>query len=81
MVGSQVVGQGSRRHGLHNLIWAFWSRVHASPGAYRAMTRLITRLRFLVPGRIGGWSRTRKVPAVAAKSLHRLAREEGFESE
>jgi L-lactate dehydrogenase complex protein LldF len=81
MVGSQVVGQGGRRRPIHNLIWTLWRLVHASPNAYRAFTGLTSRLRFLVPKRFGPWTRSRVVPTVAAKSLHRLAQEEGFESE
>jgi L-lactate dehydrogenase complex protein LldF len=81
MVGSQVVGQGSRRNTLHSLIWTLWSRTHASPVAYRVITALATRLRFLAPRKLGAWSRSRSVPQVAPKSLHRLAREEGFEGD
>jgi L-lactate dehydrogenase complex protein LldF len=80
-VGSRVRGRGGRRRRLHDLVWALWARAHASPRAYRAATALITRLRFLAPARLGAWSRTRRAPAVAPKSLHRLAREEGFESD
>jgi hypothetical protein len=55
--------------------------VHASPAAYRAVSALLARLRFLVPRRLGAWGRTRSTPAVAPKGLHRLAREEGFEGQ
>jgi len=78
MVGSPVMGQGSRRKPLHNLVWKLWSRIHAYPAAYRAFTGLTTRLRFLVPKRLGPWTQTRAAPVIAPKSLHRLAEEEGF---
>jgi L-lactate dehydrogenase complex protein LldF len=81
MVGSQVLGQGSRRRVRNNLVWRLWTWAYASPTAYRAVTGVMTSLRFLVPKRLGAWSLTRRMPAVAPKSLHRLAREEGFESD
>jgi L-lactate dehydrogenase complex protein LldF len=80
-LGADVLGQGARRKPLHNLIWRLWAWVHRSPSRYRAMTGLITRARFLAPRRLGPWTATREMPAVAAKSLHQLVREEGFDLE
>jgi L-lactate dehydrogenase complex protein LldF len=80
-VGSQVLGQGSRRRGRHNLAWRLWTWACASPATYRAVTTLLTGLRFLAPNRLGAWSLTRTTPALAPKTLHRLARDEGFESD
>jgi L-lactate dehydrogenase complex protein LldF len=81
MVGSQVEGQGARRKPLLDLTWRLWTRVHSHPTRYRLLTGLTARLRFLVPRRLGPWTRTRAAPAIAPKSLHRLAREEGFDRE
>jgi L-lactate dehydrogenase complex protein LldF len=80
-VGSQVQGQGARRTPLLDLPWRLWTRFHSRPTLYRGLTGLLGRLRFLVPGRLGPWTHTRTPPAIAAKSLHRLAREEGFDAE
>ena len=74
-------GQGSQRSSKEALTWKLWSWVHARPGVYRGGTRLASLARGLVPGNIGPWTRVRKAPAIAAKSLHQLAREEGFNDE
>ncbi|MBP8284443.1 MAG: lactate utilization protein, partial [Chromatiaceae bacterium] len=79
--GSQVVGRGSRRKPLHRLIWTLWRWVNASPTLYRSLTGLGTRLRWLVPKHLGPWTRTRSAPAIAPRSLHELARLEGFQGE
>lgn len=74
-------GQGSQRSGKEALIWKLWSRAHANPALYRGATRLASLLRAAIPNRIGPWTRVRKVPRLAPKSLHQLAREEGFSHE
>lgn len=79
--GSRVVGAGSRRKPLHRLIWTLWRWVNASPALYRGLTGLGTRLRWLVPKHLGPWTRTRSAPAIAPRSLHELARVEGFQGE
>ena len=45
------------------------------------MTRLATRLRRLLPIGLGPWARTRTPPVIAPRSLHELARAEGFAHE
>ena len=69
---------GLRPWFLPRILWALWGRVHAAPALYRAITGLATRGRFLSPRRLGSWTHTRAAPVLAAKTLHRLAREEGF---
>jgi len=76
--GSGVPGQGSRRKPLHRLVWGLWRLVNANPTLYRALTGLVTRLGWLLPLGLGPWSRTRVPPALARRSLHELARAEGF---
>jgi len=78
-VGSPVLGQGGRRKPLPALVWRLWSWIHSGPRRYRAVTALIGRFRFLQPGRLGSWTRTREAPRFASMSLHRLAEEEGFD--
>jgi L-lactate dehydrogenase complex protein LldF len=78
---SQVRGQGNRRKPKHALIWRLWVWLHASPTNYRLLSGTLGRVRELAPKRFGPWTRTREVPRLAPKSLHRLAREEGFDHE
>ena len=80
-VGSQVIGQGSRRKPVHELVWRFWTWLHAHPRHYRSLTGLAGRLRVLAPRHLGPWTRSRAAPVIAPKSLHRLAEEEGFDRE
>ncbi|TNF54764.1 MAG: iron-sulfur cluster-binding protein [Gammaproteobacteria bacterium] len=75
---SRVLGRGSRRKPLHRLVWTLWRQANASPALYRLMTVLATRLRRLIPTRLGPWSRTRVAPEIASRSLHELARADGF---
>ena len=76
-----VPGHGSRRKVLHRLIWSLWRQAHAHPPLYWLMTRLATRLRRLLPTGLGPWARTRTPPVIAPRSLHELARTEGFAHE
>ncbi|HEB96959.1 MAG TPA: lactate utilization protein, partial [Sedimenticola thiotaurini] len=73
--GGRVPGAGSRRKGGEALVWELWSRIHASPRLYRLATGLATRLRRLLPERLGPWTRVRRAPRPAARSLHRLLAE------
>jgi L-lactate dehydrogenase complex protein LldF len=77
--GSQVRGRGSRRKPMQALIWRLWAWVHGSPGRYRFVSGLLSKTRALVPRFAGPWTRSRVAPQMAPKSLHRFAREEGFD--
>jgi L-lactate dehydrogenase complex protein LldF len=76
-----TLGQGSGRNSTEALIWKGWSRLHTQPSLYRFAMRIATRLRSLMPRNLGPWTRVRKSPRIAAKTLHELAREEGFRNE
>jgi L-lactate dehydrogenase complex protein LldF len=76
-----VPGRGSRRKAPQRLIWTLWRLTHAHPALYRLATRLVTRLRWLIPTGLGPWARTRAAPVIAPRSLHELARAEGFAHE
>jgi L-lactate dehydrogenase complex protein LldF len=78
---ARVPGHGSLRRPAESRIWALWRRVHARPRLYRLLTRAATRLRWLTPRHLGGWSRYRSVPRPAPRSLHELARQRGFGDE
>ncbi len=74
-------GRGSLRKPSEATIWRLWQRLNSHPRLYRLFTLLATRLRWLTPARLGGWTRYRSAPKPAARSLHELAREEGFRHE
>lgn len=74
-----TLAPGSRRRALPALIWRLWAWVYASPGRYRAIATLAGRLRWLVPRRLGAWTRSRTAPVPAPRPLSRLVEAEGFE--
>ena len=76
-----VLQRGTLRKPLEALAWRLWAWLHANPGMYRLATGMAARLRGLQPKRLGPWSHTRSGPRLAAKGLHRLAREEGIPPE
>jgi L-lactate dehydrogenase complex protein LldF len=78
---THLPGHGSLRRPAESRVWALWRRVHAHPRLYRLLTAAATRLRWLTPRRLGGWSRYRSVPRPAPRSLHELARRQGFADE
>jgi len=71
-------GQGSLRKTKENLLWTIWQWLYSRPFAYRMFLMLATRLRFLTPTRLGGWTRYRNAPKPARKSLHEMAASEGY---
>jgi L-lactate dehydrogenase complex protein LldF len=78
--GSQVLGAGQARDPWEAIAWSGWRRVHASPVAYSWFSRLLTRMRWLAPPRLGplrAWTSTRSLPRPAPRTLHELARERG----
>ena len=76
--GSRVRGRGSRRDLRHALIWRIWAWLHANPLRYRVMTGMLSKMGSLLPRLMTPWTRSRAAPRLATKSLHRLARQEGF---
>ncbi|MCP4127014.1 MAG: iron-sulfur cluster-binding protein [Gammaproteobacteria bacterium] len=76
-----TMGKGSQRSTRESLVWSLWSWANTHPTLYRLGCRFLTRLRGLVPKRLGVWTKVRKAPAIAPKTLHELAREMGIEDE
>jgi L-lactate dehydrogenase complex protein LldF len=74
-------GQGSRRSTKEAMIWKLWSWAHARPAVYRTGTKVAALFRGMIPNKMGPWTRVRTAPKIAPKSLHELAREEGFDNE
>jgi L-lactate dehydrogenase complex protein LldF len=78
--GSGVLEAGEARDRAEERAWALWRRVYGSPRVYRWISRLLTRLRWLPPPRVGplrAWTSVRTAPRPAPRSLHELAREQG----
>ncbi|RLV60096.1 iron-sulfur cluster-binding protein [Parashewanella curva] len=68
-------GQGSGRTTLEASIWKAWSLVHKVPALYRLSMFMVTRFRFLIPNKLGGWTSVRTAPKPAARTLHERLRE------
>ena len=64
--------------GLQALAWRLWALLHASPSRYRRLTALLIGLRAPLRRWLGPWTRSRRGPRLAPRSLHELARQEGF---
>ncbi|MES9902068.1 MAG: lactate utilization protein LutB domain-containing protein, partial [Sedimenticola sp.] len=79
--GSKTLGAGRRRKMVEALTWRLWAIGHSHPLLYQIGTRLLGRLGHLMPKRLGAWTRVRQAPVLATRSLHQLAREEGFSDE
>ena len=63
-------GQGAGRSGVEALIWKVWAQVHKSPKLYALSMWGLTRFRFLMPKKLGGWTSVRTAPKPAATTLH-----------
>jgi L-lactate dehydrogenase complex protein LldF len=74
-----VPGGGALRKGREAWAWRLWQQIHSRPPLYRLAIRAATRLRRLTPSHLGPWTRSRKAPHPAARSLHELARQRGFD--
>jgi L-lactate dehydrogenase complex protein LldF len=67
-------GQGAKYSLRERLLWKLWRWLYASPNANALLRWSATRLRALVPARLGAWTRHHAAPRPAARSLHELAR-------
>jgi len=75
------MGQGSQRTIRETITWNLWSKINSSPYLYRIGSMAVSRLRRLIPGNVGPWTKVRKAPVIAPKTLHELAREMGVADE
>lgn len=78
---AKIKGKGSLQKNSEKIAWSAWKFLYANPRHYRLFRWAATRLRFLTPAKIGGWTRYRTAPRPAPRSLQELARIEGFEGE
>ena len=68
-------GQGSGRKTSEAFIWSVWSMIHKQPLFYRTSMWFATRLRFLMPKKLGAWTVARSAPKLAPKTLHERIKE------
>lgn len=62
-------GQGSSRKWLEVTIWKIWSWLNTSPALYRLALWFASRGRWLLPNKLGVWTRVRSMPRPAGRSL------------
>jgi L-lactate dehydrogenase complex protein LldF len=78
---NSLKGRGSLRKSSEYIGWKLWKFIYSQPVIYRLFSLAATRLHFLTPSRLGRWTKYRTVPVPASKTLHELAKLEGFSNE
>ena len=79
-----VKGAGSSVSMVENAVWRGWRTLYANPAAHALGTRALALLGNLIPAAaplLKQWTRVRSKPRFAVKTLHRLAREKGYDNE
>ncbi|MCW8832507.1 MAG: DUF3390 domain-containing protein, partial [Colwellia sp.] len=68
---SQVMkGEGVGRSNIEAMVWKAWAGVHRHSSIYNFSMWWLTRLRKLMPSKLGVWTSVRTAPKPAAKTLH-----------
>ncbi len=71
--GPEVMkGEGSGRKSIEAGIWKIWCLIHKHAFIYNSAMWFATRLRKLMPNKIGVWTRVRTAPKLAPKTMHEL---------
>ena len=65
-------GQGAAKSNLEAFVWRSFSLLTRTPALYQIMSWCTTRLRGLIPGKLGPWTRCRTAPRPAARTLREL---------
>ena len=76
-----IEGVGSQRKPIESALWQIWKHIYSYPSMYSFFSKAITKLGFLSPKRIGGWSKYRVIPKPSKNSLKELANQAGFKNE
>lgn len=63
-------GEGVGRNKLEAVTWKIWAGVHKYPSIYNFSMWWLTRMRKLMPRKLGVWTSVRTAPKPAAKTLH-----------
>ncbi len=71
---SRVAGHGHKRRWREAAAWTLWAWLTRYGRAWRLATRAGSRLRWLSPHRIAGWTRYRTAPRPAPRTLHEQLR-------
>ncbi len=79
--GSNTIDAGTRRKPLEALTWQGWSWAAAHPFVYNTGSTIATRLRGLLPAKLGAWTRVRTAPKLAEKTLHEQMKALGVDHE
>ncbi len=74
-----VKGAGSQRKPAEAVLWRGWSWAASHGGLYRLAGQVATRLRRLLPSRLGPWTQVRHAPKIASKTLHERLKELGVD--
>ena len=79
-----VKGAGSNASMMENAVWKGWQAMNSSPAAYAAATRSLAVIGNLIPAAaplLKQWTSVRSKPKFAGRTLHQLARDEGYDNE
>ena len=68
-------GQGAAKSNTEAFIWRSFGLLTSKPALYRMMSWCVTRLRGLMPSKLGPWTRCRTAPRPAARTLRELMAE------
>ena len=82
--GGAVKGGGANASRVESWGWRGWAALYASPALYRLAGRVLAVMgNWLPPGlpMLREWTRVRSRPRFAARTLHQLARDRGFDDE
>ncbi|MBI2240371.1 MAG: iron-sulfur cluster-binding protein [Magnetospirillum gryphiswaldense] len=81
---SAVKGAGSGHGAVESAVWKGWQAMYANPAAYKLGTKALSVVGNLIPAAaplLKQWTSVRSKPKFAAKTLHQLAREKGYDNE
>ena len=78
---STTKDSGTKRKASEAAIWKTWAFAHKKPMLYGFGTKAATRMRGLVPSKLGPWTSVRKAPKLAPKTLHELVKEHAKKKE
>ncbi|MCA1908389.1 MAG: iron-sulfur cluster-binding protein [Magnetospirillum sp.] len=79
-----VKGAGSGHSAVESAVWKGWQAMYAHPAAYKVGTKALSVVGNLIPAAaplLKQWTSVRSKPKFAAKTLHELAREKGYDHE
>jgi len=79
-----IMGTGSQRSWSESMLWKSWRLAHVHPGFWKIQRKIMGQLGTYLPDSapvLTNWTKHRKAPTLAKKSLHELVKEEGIDNE